>query len=55
MKEIEDRKREPQLLVIGQILLLYQILNYWAEPAATPRNPAFAMVGSREIYKETEI
>lgn len=37
------------------MVLSYQIVNYWAEPAATPRNPDLAMAVRREVYKEDEI
>lgn len=41
------------MLIIGQIIS-YRAVNYWAEPATTPRNSDLAMVGRNKVYKEEE-
>lgn len=38
-RKLKHRGREAELLVIGQITLLYQTINHCAGPATTPGNP----------------
>lgn len=54
LRKLRHREREPKPLIIGQ-KILYRTINYWAEPAATPRNPDLAMIVRRRYVRRKRL